>query len=378
MSFAEGLAERGHEVVVGTGEPEVRGAVYDGPANPVVERFRIEGGPLHRDGISGETARYRDFVVRGDFDALVCLCLDTWPTFLLLPLLPGLRARKVLVSHGFSAHHWYPQRRFPWGLRSWLRGMMFTARAPGFLSLFDQVVFNSERKDFGRFLDHRIASWSRHPGIRILPNSVAPAFFESGRNAGRFRAAHKLGDGPLFLCVANYSTRKNQQLALRAFAEAALPKASLVFIGSEANEHSRALEGLADTLPRATGAAVRVLAGVSRADTIAAFHEAHAFVLSATEETQPFVLLEAIAAGLPFVSTPTGCVDEMPGGITASSATEIAHAMRMLAADPALHAKLKAEGRAFARANCSRDRSVDLMEEMIGGRQDGERTASPA
>jgi glycosyltransferase involved in cell wall biosynthesis len=378
MSFAEGLAERGHEVVVGTGEPEVRGAVYDGPANPVVERFRIHGGPLHRDGISGEMARYRDFVVQGDFDALVCLCLDTWPTFLLLPLLPGLRGRKVLVSHGFSAHHWYPQRRFPWGLRSWLRGMMFTARTPGFISLFDEVVFNSARKDLGRFLDHRIASWSRHPGIRILPNSVAQVFFDGPRGGRSFREARGLADGPLFLCVANYSTRKNQQLAIRAFAEAAVPGASIVFIGSESNEHSRSLEKLAETLPPTPGMVVRVLSGVSRTDTIAAFHEAHAFVLSATEETQPFVLLEAMAAGLPFVSTPTGCVDEMPGGITASSAAEIAQAMRMLALDPALHAKLRAEGLAFARANCSRDRSVDLMEEMIGTRQDGERTVSPA
>ena len=378
MSFAEGLAERGHEVVVGTGEPEVRGAVYYGPANPVVERFRIQGGPLHRDGISGEIARYRRFVAEGDFDALVCLCIDTWPTFLLKPMLRGFRGRKVMVSHGFSAHHWYPQRRFPWGLRSWLRGMLFTARAPGFFRLFDEVVFNSERKDFGRFLDHRIASRIGHPGIRILPNSVDPAFFAAAPGGPRFREAHGLGGSPMFLCVANYSTRKNQQLALRAFAEAAIPGASLVFIGSEANEHSRALEELASALPAAPGTVVRVLSGVPRAETIAAFHEAQAFVLSATEETQPFVLLEAMAAGLPFISTPTGCVDEMPGGITASSSAEIAQAMRTLASDPALHAKLRTEGLAFARANCSRDRSVDLMEEMIGTRQDGERTVSPA
>jgi glycosyltransferase involved in cell wall biosynthesis len=221
-------------------------------------------------------------------------------------------------------------------------------------------------------------STGAHILLRILPNSVAPAFFDGHWDGSIFRETHGLGGGPLFLCVANYSTRKNQQLALRAFAEAAVPAAALVFIGSEVNEHSRALEELAGTLPLAPGTTVRVLAGLSRADTIAAFHDAHAFVLSATEETQPFVLLEAMAAGLPFVSTPTGCVDEMPGGITAGTSAEIAQAMRMLASDPALHAKLRAEGLKFARANCSRDRSVDLMEEIIGVRQEGERTVRPA
>lgn len=371
MSFAEGLAQRGHEVVVGTGEPEVRGAVYNAPPNLAVERFHIDGGPLHRNGISGEIERYREFVVQGDFDALVCLCIDTWPTFLLKPFLRGFRGRKIMVSHGFSAHHWYPYPRFPWGLRSWLRGVMFTARAPGFLHLFHEVVFNSERKDFGRFLDHRIAGWIRHPGIRILPNSVDPDFFAAQSGGRRFREAHGLGAGPMFLCVANYSTRKNQQLALRAFTEAGILGASIVFIGSETNEHSRALEKLAGSLQLPLGAAVRVLACVPREQTISAFHEAHAFVLSATEETQPFVLLEAMAAGLPFISTPTGCVEEMPGGITAPSATTIARAMKLLASEPAVHARLRAEGLAFARANCSRDRSVDFMEELIGVRTTG-------
>jgi len=363
FSFAEGLADRGHDVVVATGPPEQTGALLEPNLKAHVERFDICGGPLLRDGVQGDKGRYVDFVRNGGFDALLAMCLDTWPVSLLLNDLPDLSFRKVLFSHGFSAHNWYPQRRPPWGLVAWLRGMAFTARTFRYLRFFDAVVFNSERRDFGRFLDHKIAAWIGHPKIAIMPNSVDPAFFHT--TAVSFRDTFNIRQHTMFLCVANYSARKNQPLALQAFLQAAVPGAALVFIGSESNDYSRHLEQAADRANLAPGSAIHVLTGVSRALTIAAFHEATAFVLPAVEETQPFVLLESMAAGLPFISTPTGCVSEMPGGLLSGNASEIAEAMRNLANDSSRREALVSAGKEFAQKHCSRERSVEQMEELL-------------
>jgi glycosyltransferase involved in cell wall biosynthesis len=363
FSFAEGLASRGHEVVVTTGLPEQHDALPERKLRAHVERFDIRGGPLLRDGIQGESGRYIDFVRHGGFDALLAMCLDTWPVSLLLNHLPELGMRKVLFSHGFSAHHLYPHRRPPWGLVSWLRGLAFTASTFRYLRLFDSLVFLSQRRDLGRFLDHTIARWIRHPKIAIMPNSVDPAFFQT--SALSFRDTFGVRQSNLFLCVANYSARKNQPLALKAFVQAALPNAALIFIGSESNHHSRGLEQAASRADLASGSAIYVLTAVSRSLTVAAFHEATTFVLPALEETQPIVLFEAMASKLPFITTPTGCVSEMPGGLFAATASEMANAMRSLTYDTGRREALAAAGRAFAEKHCSRERSVEQMEELL-------------
>jgi len=363
FSFAEGLASRGHDVVVATGPPEQAAALSEQKLRAHVERFDIRGGPLLRGGVQGETDRYINFVRNGGFDALLAMCLDTWPVSLLLNELPRLSMRKVLLSHGFSAQNWYPHRRPPWGLGAWLRGLIFTAHTFSYLRRFDAVVFNSERRDFGRFLDHSIATWIRHPKIAIMPNSVDPAFFQ--KSVLSFRDVFDIRQPTLFLCVANYSARKNQSLALNAFVQAALPNASLIFIGSDSNKHSRNLEQAADLADLAPGTSIHVLTGISRRLTMAAFQEATAFVLPALEETQPFVLLESMAAGLPFISTPTGCVGEMPGGLLAATSSEIAEAMRKLATDNDRREALAAAGRRFALIHCSRERSVEQMENLL-------------
>jgi glycosyltransferase involved in cell wall biosynthesis len=57
-------------------------------------------------------------------------------------------------------------------------------------------------------------------------------------------------------------------------------------------------------------------------------------VLSAKAETQPIVLLEAMASHTPFISTNTGCVTELPGGIVVQTETEMADQIRNLMNSP--------------------------------------------
>ena len=198
---------------------------------------------------------------------------------------------------------------------------------------FDQLVFLSRCRNFGRFLDHRLARLAGFKKFSIIPNGAHVREFND-ETLPDFRAEFGIGSGPLLLCVANYCDRKNQVMALRAFRRAQLDGATLVLIGSELNDYAKALQQLDAELQRTCPAGrVLMLEKLSRTQTCAAFRAADLFVLSARAETQPIVLLEAMASRTPWLSTDVGCVAELPGGIVAHSEDDMAGKMNALAAD---------------------------------------------
>ena len=89
---------------------------------------------------------------------------------------------------------------------------------------------------------------------------------------------------------------------------------------------------------------VVLLEKLNRPQTCAAYRAADLFVLSAKAETQPIVLLEAMASHTPWLSTDVGCVVELPGGRVARDEADFVAQLRELAAAPELRQKLAAEG----------------------------------
>jgi glycosyltransferase involved in cell wall biosynthesis len=187
-----------------------------------------------------------------------------------------------------------------------------------------------------------------HPGMHVIPNSVEENKFTE--IAGDFRTKYNVGDGLMVLCVANYSERKNQTLAVRAFRKANIPGSTLVFIGSEFNEYSEKVMKLDESLSRKSLCRTIFLEGISREETQAAFACCDIFLLTAKQETQPIVIIEAMAAGKPWISTHTGCIREMEGGVPVYSSQELVDWLKKLMSQPDLAASLGAEGRsAFER-----------------------------
>jgi glycosyltransferase involved in cell wall biosynthesis len=361
--MAEGLAARGYEVGVVTQLHPERQPSSPGD-NPRVYQFDVKGSPTWGCPARGQVEEMRRFIAGFDSDALFCHTLDATPTWLALGAFQQIRAAKALVSHGYVAHqvNWHPG--FPWGLGQWLRWQPFVWRLPLLLRRFDRLVFLSRRTDWGRFFDHGVARMTRHQGIRIIPNGVdwRPA---SGSPAD-FRKRYGLERKLLFLCVANYCERKNQRLALRAFRRARLPGAALVFIGSEANDYSRLLSRLNEDLRKELPAGeVLILENMGRQMTQQAFGAMDAFVLSANAETQPIVLLESMAASKPFISTNTGCVSELPGGLVVQTEAQLTGALQLLAADPSRRTALGEAGHAEYLAHYQREAVLDAYEELL-------------
>ena len=340
--MAEIFQSAGHQVKIATSELSALVTSSASTDTENIHRFKISGTPALGAGFQGETGAYLDFIAGFCPDMIFFHCWDVWTAELAMPLMAALRCKSVLVSHGYASHV-LELAKLPRGIVKWLRWLPHVCTLPFRIRRFDRVVFLSHKTDWGRFFDARMARLTRACNTTVIPNGVPelPASVP-----GRFRQAHGIGPGPMFLCIANYTGRKNQERALRAFAATELQDATLVFIGSKLGDYGIRMVSLWREL-KSSGAAGRVLflEGLARDETLSALRDCDVKILAADAETQPIVLLEAMAASKPFISTRTGCVEEFKGGLIVRDAAEMARAMCALAASPADRESLGAAGR---------------------------------
>jgi len=188
----------------------------------------------------------------------------------------------------------------------------------------------------------RIATetWKLPPKvIRYVPNGIDLAQFATD---GRQRGTAELVIGT----VAALREEKNISRLLRAFAT--LPSGRLVIVGD--GMERPALEALAGAL----GVADRVHFAGHHQDTAGFYARFDIFALSSDTEQMPLSVIEAMAGGLPVVSTDVGDVRLMLPAENAPFVTRLddaalAGALASLAADPAARHRIGAANLAKAR-----------------------------
>lgn len=343
---ARAFADEGHTVHVAT-EPHGDRQAKLGVDGICVREFRVVGSPHFRDPYRGETAEYIQYLHAESWDVIVFHSYS-WPLYLAAPSLKQIHGGKILTSHGYGALVWTPVRRFPFGLSSLLWSFARSIQMLRWYNHLDRVVFLDSKADARAFYDHLLAKLCRHDGILIIPNGVPLPGGHSDLPAQNFLECYGIARTKhLFLCVANYSWRKDQGFALRAFREAAIPDSTLVFIGSEFNECSAAFQKAdANSSSLGPSGTVRWLEKVSREQTLGAIQACDAFILSANHEAQPIALLEAMSYAKPWVARDAGCIDRMEGGLCVKSVRAMAEAMRSLASNPELRSRVGATGKA--------------------------------
>jgi len=191
-----------------------------------------------------------------------------------------------------------------------------------------------------------------HNGIE-LPPRAAPA--------GRFRA--ELGVGahvPLVLSVGRFHEQKDQETLLRAWriVVGSHPDAVLAIVGAGG------LAGRLRELAAAdcTSGSVRLVR--PRAALAEAYVDADAFALSSRWEGLPYVLLEAMAYGLPVASTnvdgiPEAVVDGVTGVLVPpEDPIALGRALEGLLSDPARRRRMGEAGRERVTAEFSLDQMI--------------------
>jgi glycosyltransferase involved in cell wall biosynthesis len=173
--------------------------------------------------------------------------------------------------------------------------------------------------------------------VERLPKGVDPERFNpSGRS---LRATLRLNDRRVVLTVARLVPIKNVRLLLEAVAivRERIAGVHLVIVGD--GPEAEALKHLAAVLEMSD--AVTFVGSVPNADTPAFYRAADVFALSSDFDNSPNVLLEAMACGLPIVTTDVGgvrdFVAERTGGavVPPNDALALAAALEKYLTSPA-------------------------------------------
>jgi glycosyltransferase involved in cell wall biosynthesis len=218
--------------------------------------------------------------------------------------LPSLmRLSSVDIVHAFSASYW-----------SFLLApvpAMIAAR-----SLNKRVVLHYHSGE----ADDHLSNWGSlvHPWLRLAHEIVVPSeylrtvFARHGYNVrvipnvvdvSRFSFRDRRPLRPRLLSARNLERGYRVDVVLEAFArfKAAVPDARLTVAGYGSEE--RSLRRLAGTL---VGDGVQFVGKVEPERMPALYEEADVFVNASVVDNQPVSIIEALSAGLPVVSTPTG------------------------------------------------------------------------
>jgi glycosyltransferase involved in cell wall biosynthesis len=133
-----------------------------------------------------------------------------------------------------------------------------------------------------------------------IPNGVDFARFQEHANDSHVRDRFDLPSGPLILNVGGDYSNKHLQQACQGVSKLnsfASKKSTLVLIGTGTEKFSNGF--------------VRGLGIIPEADKVALYHESDVLLHTSDFEGFGLVYLEALASGLPFVSTSVGAAPEL-------------------------------------------------------------------
>jgi len=289
--ISEALVRRGHDVTVATSNlPERASGTIDGVR---IEGFSVSGNATL--GYKGETERYKQFLIDGNFDVMMNYAAQQWATDLAFSVLEKVPYRRVLAPCGFSALY---DRNYD----EYFREM------PGILRQYDGLVFHSN--------EYRDVEFAKQNGITdyaVIPNGASAQEFDWP--VSDFRRRHGIPAArPMLLTVGSHTGSKGHLSAIEAFRLAKIGPSTLVVIGDSRGKHGcfRACERASRRVRLSSLGRKRVfLLSPPREETVAAFQAADLFLFASNLECSPIVLFESAASRTPFVASAAGNATEI-------------------------------------------------------------------
>lgn len=338
LSLIEGFLDRGHEVdlVLLRAAGELMGLL---PAKARVVELKV-------DRIRRSIGPLASYLKRQQPDALLAMMWPLTVVAVLARMLARSTARIAVSDHGILSSHFAGKPAIMSGLR--LSTKLFYPRADSRIASSEAIA-----ADLGRL------SGLERGSFRVIHNPVLvpPGPIATDEEAQSLWA----GADARILAVGALKPEKNYRLLIEAFA--ALPNkrsARLAIIGE--GQLRPELEALSARL----GVADRVLLPGYRANPWPFYASADLFVLSSRSEGFGNVLVEAMAAGLPIVSTDCGGPREILGDskwgtlVPVGDRDSLARAM-----ERALDATIDRDGLKARAGQFGPDRAVDAYIELL-------------
>jgi len=314
------LAQAGHEVVVATGGYQRGFWLAEGVR---VETFALTGTDSWHQPIKGEVATYTNFLQHNDWDVVLLNAWQNWATDLALRNLDKISGRCFVYSHCISTNTFFTNQPIR-SLIRYLAWRQYWWRLPHLMKRLDGVLFLDSKASDSRFDDLRLARRHAVP-LGVVPNSLSPAAQEI-----LARPSPPLQTRDRLMVVGSYQWQKGFDFVLRAYAASqARNQFTLHIYGQKHSPFSKILRSLVRQLSLKEESVV-FHEGISGEALLAAYCQARLVLSGSHTECQPLALLDANAAGTPFIARTTGCIATMPGGVAVRTWREMAHQMDLL------------------------------------------------
>ena len=352
---AENLVKRGYEVVVFTTN---HGNSFEEIHNGVkIIRFNV----INKHTIySGEKENYLKRLKNEikNADALINVCTQHPLTDWCFPILDTIKCKKILYMHGMYDKTFNKKNIsniMDLGHKVWnnVRWGIYYKKNKNIFKKYDQVI------QLHRF-DTAYIYFKKKYNIDsfIIENAVNDSFFDTIKNKKKYA-----------ISVANYMPRKNQEFILRAFYKSKVSSDyELILIGSKDNDYYRKLVSLKEKLDTQYGERnIKILYNVNREKTIEMIKNASLYLLGSKWEAFPISIIEAMAAGIPYISTDVGIVKYLPGGVIVNKDEEMSYWIEVLTEDNKLGEYLGKMGNQYAIKHMMIDKKVNDLEKIIKG-----------
>lgn len=356
---AEKLVKYGHQVTVITPSyGNKKNEIHNG-----VEILRIDITTRHAI-YYGDKNAYQKLILEKEknVDAIINVCTQNPMTDWCFPILNKIKCKKILYMHGMYNPKWNSstiQNMGDVGHKIWnnFRWGIYYQKSKHYFDSYDNII------QLHRF-DRAYLFFQKKYHIKslVIENAAEDIFFEKKRDIIEKKYA---------IMVANYLPSKNQEFVLRAFYQTNLSNNyGLIFIGSKANDYYKKLVNLNKKLKTLYGEKdIQILYDISREKTVDYIKKASIYLFGSKGEVFPISIVEAMASGIPYISTDVGCVKYLPGGVVIKNEEEMAYWIALLFENSNTRKMLGMSGYEYALKHMSVEAKVRQLENILEDHQ---------
>ena len=327
QEIAERLVKRGHSITIATSALTDRKELEHNGVQ--IAEFKVSGNYVR--GMTGEVDRYQNFLVTGNFDAVLVKAAQQWTFDAMIPVLDDMDYRKIHIPCG------YPGLYRP-VYSDYYQNM------PSVLHKFDHLIFYSaDYRDINFALEHG------YNNITVIPNGASKKEFSIVPNE---TVRTELGidkENFVLLTVGSFTGAKGHLEIVQGFELLDYKKPTTLILNGNQPPHSishslfrqiklhlehgilstskwlaitflrfirilkkpRSIDMIIKDIHRNQSDKKVLITDLPRNQLIQIFFSSNLFVFASHSEYSPLVLFEAAAAGLPFLSVPVGNAEEI-------------------------------------------------------------------
>lgn len=358
--LAEGLIKKGYKVDVityKTAKSNLEEECING-----VNIYRIDARTRYTFHI-GEKVKYQEWLLRNyeKYDVMINVCTQTALTDWVLPIIDKIKIPKILYLHSIWDFKIYcfdckSVESLLKKIFANIRWFIYYRKWNKAFKKYNRVI-QLHQKDYAWRL---FKKWYQISSD-VIENAADDSFFDNSIDNS------VIVPEKYILNVSNYMDRKNQLSILKSFlALKEFDEYELILIGSTSNEYFNKLKRVYSKYLKNGGKKrVQLLYGINREKIYTYVKKASLYVMASKWEAFPISIIEAMAAGVPYISTNVGIVNELVGGIVISNSNELGAAIENLLQDNKRRKELGIIGREYAMKNLMIQSKVDALEHMI-------------